>query len=360
MAYTSLRSDYETFLRERNKNLAGVSEWERLFLQPLTQQTEAKLTAAQESAQYDISQAYANYKRNQMRLLQQNIDTGAQQQLSSGLQSTYNTAYSQRQQQLSSELGDIGQEYQKALTENQQQIQNIAGRLKEFTNLTLEKAGLSAMSQAELASLGYLKDVGDGYEITNKLRNLYQQQLYGSDTDQLTLEDYIRQTSGLEGEKLETLINDLYKYQNILNESMGLAPEQRVVDKNLQYGQALSSAEAPKIGTRGTQELNVTDFGLIFDWGGKGYNRSDKRDKLAQDVVDYANKLGVTDSDLGFNLSNKVKQIVDSAASMGKDAILGIEGTAHRSHKWAAFRDSYQELIKQIQNIATSKYGQYK
>lgn len=359
MAYTSLRSDYETFLRERNKNLAGVSEWERLFLQPLTQQYESQVEQAQQAAQYDISQAYANYKRNQMRLMQQNIDTGAREQLGGALKSAYTSAYGQAQKSLASNISSVTKDYQEALAANQQQIQDIAGRLQEFTALTLEKGGLGDLSKAELAGQGYLKDVGDGtYEITNKLRNLYQQQLYSKGTE--TLEDYIRATSDLEGEKLESLIDDLFKYQNLLNESMGLEAGQRVVDKNLQYGQALSSAEAPKIGTRGTQELNVTDFGLIFDWGGKGYNRSDKRDKLAQDVVDYANKLGVTDSDLGFNLSNKVKQIVDSAASMGKDAILGVEGTAHRSHKWAAFRDSYQELIKQIQNIATSKYSQYK
>lgn len=350
MAYTSLRSDYETFLRERNKNLAGVSEWERLFLQPLTQQTEAKVTAAQESAQYDISQAYANYKRNQMRLLQQNIDTGAQQQLSSGLQSAYNTAYSQRQQQLSSELGNIEQEYQTALASNQQQIQNVAGRLKEFTNLTLEKAGLSAMSQAELAKLGYLQDVGDGYEITNKLRNLYQQQLYGSDTDQQTLEDYIRQTSTLEGEKLETLIDDLYKYQNILNETMGLAPEQRVVDKNLQLAQNIDVENTPVIGDK--DSFNAQSFRLLGNSTAPLESLYDKQDteKLVTDVLEYVQKLGLVETDLDFDIEQKLVEIVQKAA----------KNEPTRSRRWSAFKNSYYALLEQIKDVAKNKYAQYR
>lgn len=334
MAYTSLRSDYETFLRERNKNLAGVSEWERLFLQPLTQQTEAKVTATQESAQYDISQAYANYKRNQMRLLQQNIDTGAQQQLTSGLQSAYNTAYSQRQQQLSSELGNIAQEYQTALTENQQQIQNVAGRLKEFTNLTLEKAGLSAMSQAELANLGYLKDVGDGYEITNKLRNLYQQQLYGSDTDQLTLEDYIRQTSDLEGEKLETLIDDLYQYQNLLNETMGLAPEQRTINKKWEYEpfiQALDTTAAPTVDTDVTY-LSKNHKKVV---------------KSKDDLSKYISALGLSEAELGIDLDTIIQD-------------LGKQARNSRGNSSKNMTRLYNELIDKIKNTAKTKYAQYR
>lgn len=358
MAYTSLRSDYENFLKERNKNLAGVSEWERLFLQPLTQQYESGVQQIQKQTQYDISQAYSNYKKNQLRLMQSNIDTASQNKISSGLQTEYVSAFNQAQQEFNKNLNTLTQQYQSALQTNQQAIQTAASDLKTLYDYALEKAGLSDLTDVELAQQGYLKYTDSGYEITNKLKNLFQQQWYGAESATDGLEKYIRDNSGLSGEKLDNLIDSLYQNQSFLNETVGLSPTQRSINKELQYAQDADTLTAPSVkGDKGSLTLNKSDFDPIKDWfstwGGKEYSLENKINKLIGDVEKFASDLGLDKTDI--DVANKFKPIIKDATDYW-----GSPWGFDVGDFYARFKKQYAQLIEEIREAARKKYAQYR
>lgn len=159
-------SDYADLLKTSNKNSEGISQWEQYFLQPLQEsyETAGKQISAQTS--YDISSAYANYKKQQLNILQnQTLGTGFKEQVGSDLLSQYQSEYATAQSEGSEKLLTLQQQYQKALATEEQSLLERGEKLRNIENYLWEFGGVDT---SKIEELGYVKTVPGGYELTEK------------------------------------------------------------------------------------------------------------------------------------------------------------------------------------------------
>lgn len=121
-------SDYEEAYKAVDVDPEGVSSWTRYFLQPLqkqyneaitqtTQQYSAGISPIKQQSAYDISQAYANYKQQELALLQQErLGAGFKEQQALGLRQAYTSAYSDIKREEASALTTLASEQATALS----------------------------------------------------------------------------------------------------------------------------------------------------------------------------------------------------------------------------------------------------
>lgn len=203
---TATSSDYAELLKSRNKNQQGISMWEEYFLQPV--QSSFETAGKQISAQtnYDISSAYANYKKTQLNLLQnQALATGYKEQVGDELKSQYDTAFATAKAQESSRLQELNQEYQKVinaeenrLLEEGSKLANIEKSIFDFRNVSVD----------DLETLGYYETIDGETRLTDKGRAFIDETLNsailtgkGKDATATWFSDYLRTTD-----------EDLYDY----------------------------------------------------------------------------------------------------------------------------------------------------
>ena len=150
--------EFKQLVYNYNQEAAGISSWKE-YLEGLTKQQTSDIETATQQASYDISGAYANYKKAQLNLLQnQQLGAGFKEQLGSGLKSSYASAYGNVQSQLASNISNITGEYDKLRTEASKNIQESASyidsinrALYEFGGKDISKRGLGR----EAGGLGY-------------------------------------------------------------------------------------------------------------------------------------------------------------------------------------------------------------
>lgn len=177
---TGTASDYAALIKEYQTKQAGVKKWEELFLQPY--QTAAEQVQTQ--TQYDISGAFANYKRAQLNTMQATqLGSGFKEQIASDLKSQYSSAYSQLRQEEAGALGEIQTSYLKTLAQQEENLMKQGEKFAALENKMFDFAGIT-QKQAESAygaelgdegtGLGYFEPAGDGtYNITERGMNFY-------------------------------------------------------------------------------------------------------------------------------------------------------------------------------------------
>lgn len=145
-------SDYAQLAKEYRRPNQRQSLWEQFFTG--VEQTYGGLTQqAQETASYDISQAYANYKQQQLQLqMNEQLGEGFKQQMSEQLQSAYGTAYSDIKSQEASTLYDIETQKAKTLQAGEERFAALGEQLRTYDKLISEYAELAKIARPENAT----------------------------------------------------------------------------------------------------------------------------------------------------------------------------------------------------------------
>ena len=109
------RSDIKSSALQEIQNYIAEGERISLWEQALTglqSMYRPQISAVQQSSAYDISQAYANYKKSQLNLMQnQQLGTGLKEQISSGLGQQYQLAQQQAKTTESQQLLSLASAY---------------------------------------------------------------------------------------------------------------------------------------------------------------------------------------------------------------------------------------------------------
>lgn len=197
---TARQSDIAKWYKDRAAQQANYNTWNDLvkaYTQQATTAFEESTQAAQQSAAYDISQAYANYKQQQIAAsLNQNISAGAKDVISSQLASAYDVSAAQSQYNLASNLKSIYDSYYKTVSTADETL--------------AEQFGIS--DQAKTAAKGlqylnkYISESNEYQQLWENVRNLY-------DSDEAAdeaLDAALFQTTG-EGADMTTGLSDLGK-----------------------------------------------------------------------------------------------------------------------------------------------------
>lgn len=188
------------FYKDRAAQQANYNTWNDLvkaYTQQATTAFEESSKAASQAAAYDISQAYANYKQQQIAAsLDQNISAGAKDVIGSQLASAYDVSAAQSQYNLASNLKSIYDSYYKTVSTADETL--------------AEQFGIS--NQAKTAAKGlqylnkYISESNEYQQLWENVRNLY-------DSDEAAdeaLDAALFQTTG-EGADMTTGLSDLGK-----------------------------------------------------------------------------------------------------------------------------------------------------
>lgn len=173
--YTGSASDWTNMLKEYKTNQSNISLWEQALL-GLQETAKIQSQSLEASTDYDISQAYANYKKNQQQLqMKSNLGSGFKEQLQSNLQSAYQNTFAQSNLEKAQGLYNINQEYQ----------ENVSNVSDQFTQMG---ETLSGLSNRVFEYLGQYGSYIPGYENIDWSGNLQQQGIYQlDDTGNLVL-----------------------------------------------------------------------------------------------------------------------------------------------------------------------------
>ena len=135
---TGTTSGYAEYLKQYKNTDDGISYWESLLAAP-TAQYEASVEQATKTRDYDISGAYANWKQNQLKLLQSsNLGTGVKSEISSTLESQYKNTYAQAQQEYLTNVYSAYKDYLKSVNTAEEQINTYAQMLSDVTPMALQ------------------------------------------------------------------------------------------------------------------------------------------------------------------------------------------------------------------------------
>lgn len=168
--YVGADSDFTNMVKDYSTTQDGISLWEQA-LTGLQQTADIQAQAVQASADYDISQAYANYLQSQRQISQaSNLGTGFKEQLESNLQSSYQSAFGQAESEEAQNLYNIAQQYSENVTETENQFAEVG----------------SALSSIDEQKINYLQTYGQyipGYDNINWSGDLVEQGIYDLDAN---------------------------------------------------------------------------------------------------------------------------------------------------------------------------------
>lgn len=109
------RTDWDEIAKQTSDFGARVNRWEQ-FLTSTQTAFQQQVNQVQDVHSYDISQAYANYKKQQLQLqMNEQLGAGFQQQVGSELQTEYGTAYKDIKTQEASDIATLSAQYQKTV-----------------------------------------------------------------------------------------------------------------------------------------------------------------------------------------------------------------------------------------------------
>ena len=209
-------SDYQSLLKQYNKNAQGISEWERMFLQPLQEEYSQATKAVQKQTSYDISGAYANYKKQQMNIMQnQQLGTGFKEQIVSDLKSVYDVEYAEAKAAESQNLSKISQSYLSQIAESEKSLLETGEKLSALEQEIYNFAGITDLSKLATSTeaeggLGYFDIINGRYEITERGRDFFDRILnakYGEGENAQFFTDYLSQNNP----ELYAIYRHLYK-----------------------------------------------------------------------------------------------------------------------------------------------------
>lgn len=197
---TARQSDIAKWYKDRAAQQANYNTWNDLvkaYTQQATSAFEESTQSAQQSAAYDISQAYANYKQQQIAAsLNQNISAGAKDVIGSQLSSAYDISAAQSQYNLASNLQSIYDKYYKTVSTADETLADQFGVSDQIKNTS---KGLQYLNK-------YISESNEYRQLWDNFRKLYKSDAAADEAMQSAL----FQTSG-EGAETTTGLSDLGK-----------------------------------------------------------------------------------------------------------------------------------------------------
>ena len=173
-------SPFMSLQKEEMAKQAGVKKWEDIFLQPY----ETAAQNVQTQAAYDISGAFAQYKKSELNALRNTqLGSGFKEQIASDLANQYASAFSQIKQQEVSDVYGLQQKASETLASAEAQLQESSKSLAGLEEAAFEQYGIDverarASENAvvgkdengnDIYGLGYYELQPDGsYKITEK------------------------------------------------------------------------------------------------------------------------------------------------------------------------------------------------
>lgn len=187
---TALASGWTQVAKEYKQEESDISSWEQT-LTGLQQAAKAQQQLAQQQASYDISQAYANYKQQQLQIAQASkLGTGFKEQLVEDLKSAYSGAYTQAKVTEAQNLQKVAEQYASNLQSAETAYGEMGTQLARYQELLNEYAsqyGKSALGatyrDVDWSNLGDYKTSGlydyvnGQYQLNEKGQELYKQLL---------------------------------------------------------------------------------------------------------------------------------------------------------------------------------------
>ena len=238
-------TDWSDYLKKHNKDVTGISDWEKYFLEPTKQyyQTQAQAVSAQ--TEYDISGAYQNYLRTQRNLLQnQQLATGFQEEMTREAKAAYESAYATAKTKEAASLYDVSKAYTEALAKEDERLLGMGEQLASFEEKLYEFAKIDsayatmAYGQEQKDEAGNVIGTGLGhyemnpetgeYTLSDRGKAFIQDLLYGeTNVGSKSFETYL-------SDQEETELLDFYRQnQDLINEVFSLEAGQRAPDEKL-------------------------------------------------------------------------------------------------------------------------------
>lgn len=238
-----LLADYVQGVKEYIPVGQKKSLWEQFFT-GTQQQYQTIAQQAQDVYAYDISEAYANYKKQQLQLqTNQRLGEGFKQEIGGELQSAYQSAYSDIKTQEATALTDISQQYQTAIEKGEEQFSQL-GELARLTDIAIQEYGSGVSSLGDIydtttdeygVETKTLTDAGRlwYYDALNRSDSNFQDWLLSEDsTSTLDLKDRQKIAEALGGENRGLILESVGGIgswnKNIAEETRSRVYEQNV------------------------------------------------------------------------------------------------------------------------------------
>ena len=197
---TARQSDIAKWYKDRAAQQANYNTWNDLvkaYTQQATSAFEESTQSAQQSAAYDISQAYANYKQQQIAAsLNQNISAGAKDVIGNQLSSAYDISAAQSQYNLAANLQSIYDKYYKTVSTADE---TLADQFGVSDQIKTTSKGLQYLNK-------YISESNEYQQLWDNFRKLYKSDAAADEAMQSAL----FQTTG-EGAETTTGLSDLGK-----------------------------------------------------------------------------------------------------------------------------------------------------
>jgi hypothetical protein len=207
-----LVSDITKALKDEQIKQAGVKKWEDIILNPYKALAEAESEAVSTRTKYDISDAYANYKKSELNVMRnQRLGSGFKRQIAADLKSEYEKQYEAEKLEEASNIYDITSKYetaaQKEIQSQEKQITDYASKLKKLEDYVYKFAGVDP-TKANMAigsgGLGFYSPVKGSvgeFEITDIGKDFFDKTLHSANTEGQLFSTYLLEND-----------NDLYDF----------------------------------------------------------------------------------------------------------------------------------------------------
>lgn len=189
-------SDYTNLGKEYAPAGQQKTLWEQFFTG--TQEAYQSLaTRTKEAYNYDISQAYANYKKQQLQLqMNKQLGEGFKEKIETQLKQDYGSAYENIKSKEISALADIASDYESAITSGEKEFTALGKQLQTYENLISEYAKAVNLTAPENATISKFDESGiKTTELTDYGRLWYSDVLGAtykpSDTESLTFDEWL-------------------------------------------------------------------------------------------------------------------------------------------------------------------------
>lgn len=180
-------NQYTEAVKEHKPVGQQQSLWEQFFT-GVTEQFSGITQNAKDVYSYDISEAYSNYKKQQLQLeMNQQLGAGFKSQLGGELQTDYNRAFQDIKAEEASAIAEIGEEYESAVQTGVAQFEQLGEMAKRYDRLLQEYAKTAGVAQYEDMTKMYFDDEGNRVtELTDYGRLWYHDVLNKSYKDPLS------------------------------------------------------------------------------------------------------------------------------------------------------------------------------
>jgi hypothetical protein len=185
--WKGLASDYAELSKEYKPYGTNVSLWESFLTGAQTAYSNVGQQVSEKYA-YDISDAYANYKQQQLQLqMNQQLGAGFKEQVGKQLQTGYESAFEKLKTEEAGALSDIVTDYNKTVSAQEQQFLKLGEMGKKFDKLISEfYTNIPESGVKTYGDLYSIEELDDGTRVktlTDAGKLLYHDILSGIDTE---------------------------------------------------------------------------------------------------------------------------------------------------------------------------------